>query len=290
MTESDVPKLDRWATWLTQGRDAGLSEAQRRATAGSLAHLAERVVDGADMSSGDRVLDVGAGTGLLSVPAATRVGPTGVAIALDLSGDALDECRRTVSDAPLAAVVGDALSLPFAEGAFAAALTRSVLIYVRDKAGALEELHRVLAPRGRLSAWEPINRAREDYGVEELADPSMLGADFERVRAHQYARWEARDAMVGFDERDLVRWCLAAGFEQVSLRYDLDYSCEPVAAEVLDNRLRGRPNPSMPSLHEAAVAVLGDGAYEFLERYRQVLMSQPSKMLRAVGHLTAKRA
>ncbi|HEV2809483.1 MAG TPA: hypothetical protein VGV93_03685 [Acidimicrobiales bacterium] len=87
MTESGAPKLDRWATWLTQGRDAGLTEAQRRATAGSLAHLAERVVDGADMSSGDRVLDVGAGTGLLSVPAATRVGPTGMVIALDVSGD-----------------------------------------------------------------------------------------------------------------------------------------------------------------------------------------------------------
>ncbi len=117
----------------------------------------------------------------------------------------------------------------------------------------------------------------------------MLGADYKRVRAHQYERWEARETMVGFDERDLLRWCLAAGFEQVSLRYDLDYSCEPVAAEVLDNRLRGRPNPSMPSLHEAAVAVLGDGAYEFLERYRQVLMSQPSRMLRAVAHLTARR-
>ncbi|HEV2810076.1 MAG TPA: methyltransferase domain-containing protein [Acidimicrobiales bacterium] len=234
-------------------------------------------------------MDVGAGTGLLSVPAATQVGPTGLVIPLDVSGDVLQECRRTVSDAPLAAVVGDALSVPFADGTFAAALTRSVLIYVGDKARALEELHRVLAPGGRLSAWEPINRVHKDYGIEELVDHSMLGADYERVRAHQYERWEARDTMVGFDERDLVRWCLAAGFEQVSLRYDLNYICEPVAAEVLDNRVRGRPNPSMPSLHEAAVAVLGDGASEFLERYRQVVTSEPSRMLSAVAHLTARR-
>ena len=242
------------------------------------------------MTSGDRVLDVGAGTGLLSVPATTRVGPTGLVVALDVSGDALGECRRAGGDAALAAVVGDALCLPFASGTFAGAVTRSVLCYLADKAGALEELHRVLASGGRLSAWEPINRAREDYGVEELADPSVLGADYERVRAHQYEHWETMKAMVGFDERDLVRWCMAAGFEHVSLRYDVDYSCEPVAAEVLENRLCGRPNPTMPSLREAAVAVLGDGAPGFLDRYQQVLMSQPSRMLRAVAHLTAKRA
>lgn len=80
-----------------------------------------------------------------------------------------------------------------------------------------EELHRVVVPGGRLSAWEPINRAREDFGVEELADTSMLGADYERVRAHQYECCEAIGAMVGFDERDLVRRCMAAGFAWCSM-------------------------------------------------------------------------
>jgi arsenite methyltransferase len=290
VAEGDVPKLDRWATWLTQGRDAGLDEAQRRATAGSLAHLAERVLDGAGVMSGQRVLDVGAGTGLLSVPAATRVGPSGLALAVDVSADALDECRRAVGgNRPLAAVVADAQSLPFSNGAFAAVLTRSVLIYVEDKAQALWELHRVLAPSGQLSAWEPINRARDEYGVDEFRDPSVLGPEYERVRAYQDERCEAREVMVGFDERDLVRWAIAAGFEHVSLRYDLDYSCEPVAAEVIDNRVRGQPNPTMPSFEEAATAVLGDEATAFIQQYRRILARQPSTLLRAVAHLTARR-
>jgi arsenite methyltransferase len=40
--------------------------------------------------------------------------------------------------------------------------TRSVLIYVADKAGAFREFHRVLRPGGRISLFEPINR----YGLD----------------------------------------------------------------------------------------------------------------------------
>jgi hypothetical protein len=103
-------------------------------------------------------------------------------------------------------------------------------------------------------------------------------------------RCEAREVMVGFDERDLVRWAIAAGFEHVSPRYDLDYSCEPVPAEVIDNRVRGQPNPTMPSFEQAATAVLGDEATAFIEQYRRVLSRQSSTLLRAVAHLTAQRA
>jgi arsenite methyltransferase len=78
--------------------------------------------------------------GLLALEAARRVGETGTVIALDISHDALIECRRMLVRAERAqVVVGDALSLPVPDGCVDAVVTRSVLIYVVDKAGRVSE-------------------------------------------------------------------------------------------------------------------------------------------------------
>jgi hypothetical protein len=112
------------------------------------------------------------------------------------------------------------------------------------------------SPPAVLSAWSPSTAPGMSTASTSSATP-VLGPEYERVRAYQDERCEAREVMVGFDERDAVRWAIAAGFENVSLRYDLDCSCEPVPAEVTDNRVRGQPSPTMPSFKEAATAVLG---------------------------------
>ena len=44
-----------------------------------------------------------------------------------------------------------------ADGSVDVVTTRSVLIYVKDKAAALREFYRVLKPGGRVSLFEPIN-------------------------------------------------------------------------------------------------------------------------------------
>src|SRR5207302_1795244 len=99
---------------------------------------------GAQLQDGQRALDVGAGTGLLALEAQRRVGPSGEVVALDISYDALRECQRQAGPDGTAArpspVVGSVVPMPFRDGSFDAVLTRSVLIYVVDKAAAVREL------------------------------------------------------------------------------------------------------------------------------------------------------
>ncbi len=92
-------KLDHWADWLVRGRDRGATEAQLRRTNRFLARVRNRVLREAKLRPGERVADLGAGIGLLALEARRRVKGSGYVVALDVSVDALSECRRQAEPA-----------------------------------------------------------------------------------------------------------------------------------------------------------------------------------------------
>src|SRR5262245_33131082 len=142
--------LDCWADWLIRGRDRGATDAQRNRTQRALARVRDRVLRGAKIRPGERVVDLGAGTGLLALEARRRLKGSGIVVALDLSVDALSECRNQGATehevVPLACVGGDVAHLPLASRSVDVVMTRSVLIYLADKQRAVQELYRVLKP------------------------------------------------------------------------------------------------------------------------------------------------
>lgn len=106
-------KLDCWADWLIRGRDRGTTAMQRARTQRFLAGIRDRVLRGAQLRPGERVVDLGAGTGLLALEARKRVKGAGYVLAVDISSDALSECQRQAKSvegaAPLACIAGDEL-------------------------------------------------------------------------------------------------------------------------------------------------------------------------------------
>jgi arsenite methyltransferase len=137
--------------------------------------------------------------------------------------------------------------------------TRSVLIYVEDKARAFEEFHRVLRTGGRASLWEPINRLNSGRPsvpteVQELDD--RLTRIFEGLQPRD------SDPMLNFDDRDLVELAEAAGFERVYLTLEVKTeSPEPMRWEAYLNTAW---NPKLPTLGEAMAQVL---THDEQERY-----------------------
>jgi demethylmenaquinone methyltransferase/2-methoxy-6-polyprenyl-1,4-benzoquinol methylase len=108
-----------------------------------------------DLRPGDRVLDVGAGTGVSTAELA-RSGA--YAVGADLSVGMLLAGRRSRPEVPLLA--GDALRLPFADATFDAVTISLALRNVVDPGAALREMARVTRPGGRLVVCEfstPVN-------------------------------------------------------------------------------------------------------------------------------------
>lgn len=118
----------------------------------------ERTLGAFGIAEGERVIEIGPGTGFYSVDAARRVGSSGRLICLDVQIEMLEETRRRVRDAGSRAefVQADARALPFRTGSVDHVYLIGVLGEIPDQSRALAEIDRVLRGGGRLSVSEQL--------------------------------------------------------------------------------------------------------------------------------------
>jgi SAM-dependent methyltransferase len=284
---------DRWAEWLAERRFGGDPEVRAEMLA-KLAETRDRVLDRAELGEGETLLDVGCGEGLIGFGALER--GAGTAVFSDISADLLAFCRETSAKLGVLdrcsfveASADDLASID--DESVDVVTTRSVLIYVDDKAAAFREFARVLRPAGRISVWEPINR----FGAEERRS-TFLGFRVEgidEIRAKLWATFEAiqppdSDPMLAFDERDLLRLAEGAGFSP--LRLTLDARVELMAPRSWDATLDSAWNPNVPTLREAMQQVLTAEERELLtERLRPLVEGGGGEWRMASAHLSGIR-
>jgi len=130
--------------------DVYLREIDRR-----FAPVVDHVIARAQLAAGDRVLDLGTGTGAVAARAAQLVGPNGLVVGVDISADMLRAARQRAAAQGLTKISfreGHAEALPAENESFDVVLASLSLMYVIDRATAARELARVLRPRGRLVA------------------------------------------------------------------------------------------------------------------------------------------
>jgi ubiquinone/menaquinone biosynthesis C-methylase UbiE len=107
--------------------------------------------------AGERVLEVGPGTGYYTLDLAQWVGHEGAVEILDVQQEMLDHTIRRARERGLWNVnptQGDARELPYDDDSFDAAILVTVLGEIPDQDAALREVARVLKPRGRLIVGE----------------------------------------------------------------------------------------------------------------------------------------
>jgi SAM-dependent methyltransferase len=104
-----------------------------------------------DLQPGQRVLELGAGTGDLARQLALAVGPTGAVLATDVAQGMVDLLRETTADLPNVEVsLVDAVDIDLPDASVDAIVFRMGLMFVTEPQRALAECRRVLAPSGRL--------------------------------------------------------------------------------------------------------------------------------------------
>jgi ubiquinone/menaquinone biosynthesis C-methylase UbiE len=132
----------------------------------------------ADLQPGEHVLDVACGTGVIARAAAAHVGTTGTVTAIDLAPDMIDVAKATPApaDPPIEWHVGDAAALPFPDGAYDVVFCQMGLMFMDDRARAVAEMVRVVAPGGRVVVNTP-GRIQPAFEMMERGIVEHLGPD-----------------------------------------------------------------------------------------------------------------
>ncbi len=105
----------------------------------------------AEISVGDRVLDVATGPGEAALMALSAVGDSGLVVGADISSAMLEAARARLSGRPFRPVATDGQALAFPDASFDAVLCQLGLMFFPDPTRGLAEFRRVLRP-GRCAA------------------------------------------------------------------------------------------------------------------------------------------
>jgi ubiquinone/menaquinone biosynthesis C-methylase UbiE len=123
---------------------------------------ATNLIEAADPRPGERVLDLGCGTGIVARQVASRVGAAGKVTGIDVSPNMVAIARMAADRDGLAIEwrEGSAEQLPFPDSSFDLVLSQFVLMFVTNKRVALAEMRRVVTEDGRvlISVWQSLDR------------------------------------------------------------------------------------------------------------------------------------
>lgn len=114
------------------------------------------VVDAAGVGSGDRILDVACGTGIVARIAADRAGPKGSVVGIDRNPAMLAVAKHVRPDIEWRE--GDASGLPFLARSFDVVVCQAALMFFSDPRGALKEMARAVRDDGTVAiqVWDRL--------------------------------------------------------------------------------------------------------------------------------------
>ena len=193
--------------------------------------FARRLVALAAPAPGERVLDLGCGSGIVARHAAPCVEPGGHVVGADVNPGMLAVASAIAPGVEWCEA--DAARLPFDDGAFDVALCEQALMFFADRAAALRELARVLAPGGRVavSVWRGLEH-NWFYAAFAAALERHVGAEAGEMMRSPFPDWDGEE----------LRGALsAAGFRDVRVRLEIGVEEWPSAAELIRREAASSP-------------------------------------------------
>jgi len=243
---------ENWTQWLMETRFAFLTPEMKQQTLNWLQLVRDNVLLRANIKSGETVLDIGTGTGLLAFKALEQLNGTGLMIFSDKFKDCLESCEEFLKKQGITSgykmLNSPAEQLDLPDNSVDKAMCRSVLVHIVDKQPAINEIYRVLKKGGRFCCFEPIIRSNTRYW--ELTNPENIRNYEEFKKAENEFMTDPNDSLCNFDEHSLAKNLEIAGFSDGSVDSDVIPSTYTASAEMVEKWFVSPPSPDRPTMKE----------------------------------------
>lgn len=186
----------------------------------ALKRRARRVIQQLELKTGDKVLDLGCGSGYYSYLLSKmpiKLNITGI----DNHVNAIDDARNFVGVKNAKFIIGNAEKLPFPMNCFDKIIMSEVIEHVKDDTKVLKEARRVLKEDGILILttpnkdypflWDPVNWILEYFFNFHVKSGFFAGIWNQHLRLYKSEVIEKRLEKVGFkiiSSKLLTSWCL----------------------------------------------------------------------------------
>lgn len=216
-----------------------------------------RILNAVPLESGNNVLDVACGTGVLAREAAKRVGAEGSVAGIDPGQGMLALARRLAPDIDWQEGVAE--SLPYADQTFDAVVSQFGLMFFSNRSKALHEMYRVLAPGGHIAiaVWDSLDNSDAYPEEVELLERLAGRAAADALRA----------PFVLGDEAVLTEMFDSAGLESVSITTHHGTGQFPSIRDMVEADLRGWLPVMGVMLDEESIAAILKEAEVALQAY-----------------------
>ncbi len=170
-----------------------------------------RMVQLAELTGAEKVLDAGCGAGHTALAFAPHVAEV---IAYDLTPSMLDQVNRLASERSIANLTtqqGDVENLPFEDGTFDRVVSRYSAHHWPHPANALSEIYRVLKPGGQFILSDIV--AAEEAALDTFLQVVEFIRDPSHVRDHSISQWGSLLHAAGFSSEVLFTWDVSLDFD-----------------------------------------------------------------------------
>lgn len=263
-----------WTQWLKETRFSYMTEEQKSQTLNWLIAIRDLLIQRAEIQKGDKIIDLGCGTGLMGFGVLEKFKDEVEVIFSDKFEDCIKECADFLEKLSIphnaSFLQSDCADIKLPDNSIDKAFMRSVLVHIVDKQPAISEVYRILKKGGSFNVFEPVIASNTRY--HELVAPNKIDDYEEFKKAEDAFMSDSNNSLVNFDQNTLLEMLEKAGFEDGSVDVDTTASKYLADRETIEKWFVGKPSPSEKSMKERFMDYFPEEKVnKFIEQYVQAL-------------------